>query len=304
MLEAFSDISFRGDSEQTIATANAILDEYKRQGFVLTLRQLYYQFVARGLRPNTERSYKSLGKLVTKARMAGLMDWEAIEDRNRSVSRWLIEPNTLKILRDLPKQFALDMWKNQDFYVEVWVEKDALSNVVERACQKRRVPFLACKGYLSASEAYRAAKRFERKGLEGKQCVVVHLGDHDPSGLDMTRDNSARLNLMSMEGVHVHRIALNRDQIDQYDPPPNPTKITDSRAQGYLDEHGETSWELDALEPSVIAELIDDAIEPMVNEGVWDEDLREEYDRKDLLRGVAEHWDEIETLIRSNSEED
>jgi hypothetical protein len=303
MIEQFIEKNFRADSISLIETANAILAEYEAQDFTLSLRQLYYQFVARGIIPNTERSYKNLGGLVTDARMAGLMDWDAIEDRNRSISGWLIEEDIDNLLRELPRNYAVDMWANQNAYVEVWVEKDALSSIVQRACNARRVPFLACKGYLSASEAYRAAKRFENAANGGKELHLIHLGDHDPSGLDMTRDNRDRVEQMSWNGVEVNRIALNRDQIDRYRPPPNPAKVTDSRAADYIARHGRTSWELDALEPSVIVQLIHDAVEPMVDEDQWADDLAREREQKDLLRGVAQNWGGIEELIRESWED-
>lgn len=303
MIEQFIEKRFNADHRFLIDTANDILGEYEADGFTLTLRQLYYQFVARGLIENTLRSYKKLGNVISDARLAGEVDWDAIEDRNRSVSGWLINPIIKAILNKLPRRLAMDMWADQEHYVEVWVEKDALSSVVERACQTRRVPHLACKGYLSQSEAYRAAKRFEEAQRNGKQTTIIHLGDHDPSGLDMTRDNRDRVSLMAWDEVDVHRIALNRDQIDEHRPPPNPAKVTDSRAKDYIAEHGTKSWELDALEPRVIVELIEDAIEPLIDEDQWQADLAEERERKSLLAGVSEHWDDIEQMIRESWED-
>lgn len=303
MIEQFIDKNFRQESLDIIDTAVNILDEYAADDFTLTLRQLYYQFVARGLLGNTDRNYKRLGGIITDARMAGLIDWDAIEDRNRDLGRWLIQPSIRSILKNLPRKLAQDMWAEQEHYVEVWVEKDALSSIVERACSDRRVPHLACKGYLSASEAYRAAKRFEEAQRDGKQTHIIHLGDHDPSGLDMTRDNRERVSLMAWDEVEVHRIALNRDQIDQYSPPPNPAKVTDSRAADYIARHGRTSWELDALEPRVLVDLIHEAIEPLIDEDQWQQDLEEEAEKKALLRGVAENWDDLEQIIRESWEQ-
>lgn len=300
MFEQFVEKKFRQDSMDLIGTANDVLAEYAADDFTLTLRQLYYQFVARGLLGNTDRNYKRLGGVITDARMAGLIDWDAIEDRGRNLGKWLIQPNIRAILKSLPKKLAQDMWAEQEHYVEVWVEKDALSSIVERACGDRRVPFLACKGYLSASEAYRAAKRFEGAQRNGKQAHIIHLGDHDPSGLDMTRDNRERVSMMAWDEVYVQRIALNRDQIDQYAPPPNPAKVTDSRAADYIARHGRTSWELDALEPRVLVDLIHEAIEPLVDEDQWQADLDIEREKEALLRGVHENWDDLEQIIRES----
>jgi hypothetical protein len=290
----------RGDSVEMIEKANRVIKDYAKQGYVLSLRQLYYQFVSRDWLENTERNYKRLGDVVTMGRMNGMISWTGIEDRGRSLFEWLIEEDVAKIIGELPRKYAQDMWANQPTYVEVWVEKDALSNVVQRACNNRRVPFLACKGYLSASEAWRAGKRFAAAADKGQNPVIIHLGDHDPSGLDMSRDNAERISLLAGSPVELRRIALNRDQIDLYDPPPNPAKLSDSRATEYVEEHGYESWELDALEPSVVVGLITDAIEPLVDREQWQDDLDVEAERKNLLRGVSEFWSEIEELIRYN----
>lgn len=297
--ESFEATTFRGDTMDVIEKANSIINSYRKQGYVLSLRQLYYQFVSRDWLANNERNYKRLGDIVTNGRLNGLISWTGIEDRGRDLDRWLIEEDVDKILRDLPKRYAQDMWARQEYYVEVWVEKDALSNVVERACNPRRVPFLACKGYLSASEAWRAGKRMQAARDRGQTPYVIHLGDHDPSGIDMTRDNIRRLEMLSDGEVTVERIALNRDQIDRYRPPPNPTKLTDSRADDYINEHGYECWELDALDPSVVVDLVQRAIEPLVDESIWEEDLSTERNQKAVLRGVSENWTEIEEMIRA-----
>ncbi len=296
--EQFIEKTFHAKSQAVIMQADEIIQEYAAQGFVLTLRQLYYQFVARGLVENTERSYKRIGGLVTDGRLAGLLPWDGIEDRNRGKKGWLIEEDIQEVLKDLPYGYAADMWGDQSVYIEVWVEKEALANVVQRACRRYRVPYMSCKGYLSVSEAYNAGKRLEAIYDAGKEVYVFHLGDHDPSGLDMTRDNRDRLDILSRQSpITVKRLALNMDQIEQYNPPPNPTKVTDSRAAGYLAEYGGTSWELDALEPSVVVDLITSEIEPLIDFSLWDEAKEREDHNRRLLRRVSERWDDIADLL-------
>lgn len=297
--EFFEDTKFKAESLEQIEVANDIIASYRRQGYTLSLRQLYYQFVSRNLIANTERSYKNLGNLITKGRMAGLISWTAIEDRNRGRSGWYIQEDVEEIISDLPRQFAVDMWANQSFYVEVWVEKDALSSVIERACRKYRVPYMACKGYLSASEAWRAGKRYEDAMCAGKEPVIVHLGDHDPSGIDMTRDNQDRVTMFSNSfmSVETRRIALNMDQIDEYSPPPNPAKVTDSRAADYIANYGRTSWELDALEPSVVEALVHNEIETLLDFDQWQDDLDRETEQKDELRKLGQNWDDVKEFI-------
>ena len=271
-----------------------MIDEYHRQGYDLTLRQLYYQFVSRDLLPNTQKSYKRLGGILNDARLAGLVDWDAIVDRTRNrrlLTRW---ENPAQIIDACVNSYHVDRWDGQPFRPEVWIEKDALVGVIQGVCNELDVPYFACRGYVSQSEQWRAGQRFRRDMRNGQDVVIFHLGDHDPSGIDMTRDNGDRLEMFSEAGIRVERLALNADQVAQYNPPPNPTKLTDSRAAGYLEEHGDESWELDALEPSVISDLIRQAVEGLIDWDIWDETKAREDEGRELLRRFA---DQAETEL-------
>ena len=292
---AYKDWNPKPETAQLVQTADGIVDEYEAAGYILTLRQLYYQFVARGIVENSERSYKNISGIMTRARMAGMISWEAIEDRNREHHGFWYDEDEINAIRELPRYIRFDQWARQDSYVEVWVEKEALGNVITRACEPYLVPHMACKGYLSASEAWRAGRRFREKMLQGKDCILIHLGDHDPSGIDMTRDNKDRLDLFSgiFAGVKVTRLALNMDQVLEYNPPSNPAKVTDSRAANYIKKFGRTSWELDALEPQVIEEMIQVEIEQYIDSEMWDNVDQEQEEKRDLLRNLYNNWDRI-----------
>lgn len=281
-------IRFRDDTLIVIAAANAIIEEYAAQGYNLTLRQLYYQFVSRDYLPNTQQSYKRLGDIVSKARRAGLIDWEAIVDRTRNLQRLSTWESAPEIVRAVAEQFRLDRWANQPVYVEVWFEKDALMGVFERVAHRLRVPFFSCRGYTSDSEVWGAAQRL-RRHRRGKDVVVLHFGDHDPSGIDMTRDIRDRLELFGAR-VEVRRLALNMDQIERYDPPPNPAKETDSRFESYQRLYGDESWELDALEPDVLARLVTAEVADLVDRDQWDRDCQEEQQAREELHAVAEQY--------------
>lgn len=291
-------LNMKGERLAQIETANEIIAEYSGEGYTLTLRQLYYQFVSRGLIENSDRSYKNLGTLISDGRMAGLIDWYAIEDRGRGIRPYLIEEDEREVLNGIEQGFALDYWERQNAYVEVWVEKDALSSVIERPCERFRVPFMPCKGYLSASEAWRSGRRFRRMNRAGRRCVLIHLGDHDPSGIDMTRDNGDRVALFGEERVEVRRIALNMDQVDQYSPPPNPAKVSDSRAADYIARFGRTSWELDALEPQVLDRLIEAEIKTLIDPEAWAATAEEERERREILSSLHERYDDVVEFIR------
>jgi hypothetical protein len=292
MLIQYEPHSFRADSLEVIDQAVGIVDEYHAQGFNLTLRQLFYQFVSRDLLANTQRSYKRLGDIISKARLAGLLSWQAIEDRLRKPESKPHWDSPADILEAAAASYNRDTRETQPNRIEVWVEKDALSDVVARIGRELDVTWFACRGYVSQSAMWRAARRFEADGRPG---IILHLGDHDPSGIDMTRDISDRICCtFGQQTVLVRRIALTIDQVEQYDPPPNPAKLTDTRASSYIEEYGDQSWELDALPPNVLAELIEREVDLYTD---WD-DLEDAKDRQrderqqlhdlvDQLRGGA-----------------
>lgn len=279
-----------------INQANDIIADYRAQGYSLTVRQLYYQFVARDLIPNNMASYNRLKALVNNARLAGYIDWEAIVDRTRNLKEITFWNSPAHIVESCANQFKIDMWENQKYRPEVWIEKDALMGVIERACRKWRVPYFACRGYNSQSEAWNAGQRMINHLHNGQKPYIIHLGDHDPSGIDMTRDNDERAQMFVQQEsyefeVQVRRLALNHDQVRQYRPPPNPAKEKDSRSTGYIEKFGKVSWELDALEPTVINQLIEDQIRELIDFDEWNNDERIEQNGRDRLREVA---DELE----------
>lgn len=284
---------FRSDTLDVIETANRIITDYAQQGFDLTLRQLFYQFVARDLIPNTQKAYKNLGSVISDARLAGMIDWEHITDRTRTVRRLAHWDNPSQILEASAQQFRFDKWLSQDNRVEVWIEKDALVGVLERVCNRLDVSYLSCRGYYSMSAMWKAAQRIIEYGEDGQGTVILHLGDHDPSGLDMTRDIEERLQLFGAI-ANVKRIALNMDQIQQYGPPPNPAKTTDSRSQGYIEQFGNESWELDALDPQVIVQLVESHVVRYRDDQQWRAETEREQEARDKLRRVAEGWEEID----------
>ncbi len=289
---------FKTAAQNTIDQAQEVIAEMEAQGYVLTLRQLYYQFVSRNWIANEEREYKRLGRIMADAREDGQVSWTAIEDRGRNCYGPNPEEDPAKVVDGIEHGLVFDLWARQDDYVEVWVEKSALEGVVARPCDKLHVPYMACKGYLSTSEAWRAGQRFREALDDGKRCTLIHLSDHDPSGFDMTRDNGERLNLFAeTERVTVRRIALNMDQVEQYGPPPNPTKLTDSRAPGYVREFGTSSWELDALEPSVLDALITDTVDEYRNIDRWEEALEDQDVARRSLAALSENWGLVERFL-------
>lgn len=297
MKDCFVDREFKESSFVVIKQANEIIAEYMAQGFTLTLRQLYYQFVRRLYLENRQTEYKRLGSIVNDARLAGLIDWSAIEDRTRNLSSPPAWDDPESIVAAIADQYQEDLWKDQPYRPEVWIEKEALIGVIEGVCSELRIPHFACRGYTSQSEAYSAGRRLRSYQRGGQQPIVFHLGDHDPSGIDMTRDNDARLSMFARTPVEVRRLALNMAQIDEYNPPPNPAKETDARFTGYQEKYGDESWELDALEPSVIADLIRDAVGTIIDQDAWDNSVRDEVSNKERIQMISDRWDDVTSFL-------
>lgn len=266
--------NFNRDNTNMIAFMNTVIRDYQRQGYVLTVRQLYYQLVARDVIENTLQSYKRIAGLINDAKLAGEIDWDAIEDRTREFvigNHW---ERGSDITGACASQFKMDMWANQDFRVFVIIEKEALVGVLESTCRKWDVPILAARGYPSGTVLREFAQQQLLPAMEADQCpIILHLGDHDPSGIDMTRDLQERIQLFSEDLIAdqvVHRIALTRDQIDEVNPPENPAKSTDSRFDSYRKIHGTSSWELDALNPRYLNDLVERHIQAAVDQSAWD----------------------------------
>lgn len=288
---------FTPASLEIVERADAICQEYANDDYVITLRQLYYQFVARGHLGNTQENYKRLGSIVNDARLAGLLDWKHMEDRTRNLqsnSHW---NSPQSILSSCAYSFRLDKWATQSHYVEVWVEKEALAGVVERAARDLDVAFFSCRGYVSQSEMHAAALRFKHYNSTGRAVRIIHLGDHDPSGIDMTRDVTDRMAVFGVKDVRVDRIALNMDQVEQYNPPPNPVKATDARFSGYQEKYGDESWELDALEPKVLGALIRDAVTKYRDNGQYNELVRKEERMRQALTECHNQWPRVAVFL-------
>ena len=292
---------FSEQSLRLLKITERILTNYSAQGLDLSLRQLYYQLIATAYAElpdewidpetgskNNEKSYKKIVDLVTNGRLAGLLDWDMLTDRGRSPDRLAMWDSPVDRLEAAARTHRLDKWQDQPNLVWAMIEKQALEGVMIPICRQLEIPFIANKGYSSASSLYEIGRElYHWRTRELKEIHVIYLGDHDPSGLDMTNDVKTRLELFSEGDVNVHRIALNYDQVQQYNPPNNPAKQTDSRYDAYVDQWGESCWELDALTPTVMRDLVSEAVLELRDEEIWEESLAKQDNEKELLTNLA-----------------
>ena len=322
--EKIRTVKLRGDSLEKVRKMVAIIEDFSRQGLRLTARQLYYQFVSKAFIPNEVKEYKKLTALLTDARYAGLVDWDAIEDRGRvpeTPSDW---KNLEGLVESALRAYRLPRWEGQSKYVELWVEKQALAGVLAPLAHEHHATLMVNKGYSSASAMKESASRFRSKIILDEErlfdveariadvveeygeksedaesikadyedeiselvrpSVILYLGDHDPSGEDMVRDIQERLIEFGVHGLRVEKVALTMDQVRQYNPPPNPAKIKDPRAVAYIRKFGNKSWEVDALPPDVLARLINSAFARHIDRAKMAEVKKQEEIDKKLLR--------------------
>ena len=289
--------------------AKQMAQQYQAQGLTLTVRQLYYQFVARGLLPSGQNQYKKVGDTLAKARKAGKFDLELIEDRTRTMHPGSYTrndhdpeaalPQAAEWVRNMPNFFlARDRWYEQPIHVSVWVEKEALAGVFEPTCRDLGVSWMACKGCPSVSALWEWTKaagnahwamdmqrRYNYPNMptvtenhdgEAARCVILYFGDHDPTGFMIPRTAQDALNdLMDVSNkpmdIRVKRVALNMDQVQQYNPPPFPGKTTDTRFKKYVKEHNTTeAWELDALDPPLLRAMIQNEVNALFDEDIYE----------------------------------
>lgn len=295
MKEHFRDWKPVTATRELVAQCVSITEEYMLQGYTLTLRQLYYQLVARDIVPNTEQSYRRISQYCTRARLAGMMDWDAIEDRARQPHRHPQFEDLAELAHAALHSYRLERWKSQPEYAELWVEKDALASVLRPLADEYHVTLMINRGYSSASAMKDCAERIRL--WDDRYCTIFYLGDLDPSGEDMVRDIQTRMNEFDVR-VNVQKIALTMEQVEEHQPPPNPAKLTDPRSEAFIAEFGNSSWEVDALTPPVLSAIIRDALD-----GVIDADemeaikQRESADKKRLREAVDE-------IVRSKENDD
>jgi hypothetical protein len=311
----FRNAKLSATNKHRLQQINEIIEEYQEQDLVLTLRQLYYQLVSRDIIPNQQKEYSKLSTLLKEGRMSGIVDWNAIEDRLRQVDRPSSWSSPKAILEAALSGYRKDRMKDQANYIEVWVEKDALSGVLSRVTYQYGIPIMVNRGYSSASAMYDSYKRFRGAIDRDQNCKLLYLGDFDPSGIDMIRDIRDRIaEFLSKTYFDEHEeedmqdgeseeraksflewfetkfeiipIALTRDQIDEYDPPENPAKRTDPRAKDFIAEHGTSSWEVDALRPDVLNTVLTEAIELRLDLEVYNEVLQSEEEDRDKLQKI------------------
>lgn len=275
---------------------NQILAEY--EGFPLTLRQIYYRLVANYKLPNKRQFYNGLSRILVKARELGHVNDTLIVDKQRSIEGGdspFLEPQQYldwKAAVFAKNDYSRAVWAEQPQHVEVWVEKYALSNVIGRAAADFNVVIAATRGYSSYTYVKRMAIDDRYVHLD-KPVTILYFGDHDPSGLQMTDDLDTRMQKYGKDGsvnIVVKRIALTHDQVQHFKLDPNPVKQADSRSATYMRQFGSTCWELDALPPKELTNLVQQSLLAEIDQDTWAATRRKSEKERKQLQDKIDKW--------------
>ena len=253
---------------------------------ILTIRGLHYQLVGIGM-TNTMQHYKRVVEAMIQARWNGQISFEAFSDHDREVLGYTAAEET--ILEDQVdtgkrqvtawiKNYSKNRWENQPFVPEVWIEKKALQGVFQKPCKKYDVGLAPCKGYPSLTFLNEAKQRFQETKNNGKIPIILYFGDYDPSGEDIPRSIEENFTRFGCP-VEVKRIALMEDQVIAWKLPPAPAKIGDSRTANW---GGLGQVELDAVEPSKLQKICENAIIEYLDPDLYEDLLIQEAEEKEV----------------------
>lgn len=294
--EKFKEWRPQAQTLEMLKNLESVINDYRQRGFYpLSLRQIYYQAVARGYIPNTEESYNNMGYLVKRARESGLWDWDCIEDRNRSLIENTHFNDPKERILYAAHTYAIDKRETQPVYMECWIEKAALIGVLEPVARKYDVPCFACRGFVSSTANHEAAERFKQQAHRRAR-VIIYAGDYDPCGFSIHESIADRQKMFGAD-VELIRIGLTTEQIEKYNPPPAPVKTKDTRAAGFIKKRGTSVWELDALDPQIIADLYAKEIERLTDFSLLEKSERREKHEQYLLFSLYQNWTRISAML-------
>ncbi|SRR6266704_2275200 len=267
-------------TQNIIDQAHEILEAYHP----MTVRQVYYQLVSRQVVENTRSRYQAVSDALVDARLEGTIPWSWIEDRlrrPRHVSMW---DDLTAFAETARRAYRRDVWATQECYLEVWLEKDALSGIFEDVLSGYGVTLNVGRGYDGWSSIRNAADRFQSYD----DVTILYFGDFDPSGEDMVRSLRDRLAQLGST-PDIEKVSLTLEDIERYSLPPNFTKATDTRRNAFVAKNGDVSVELDALRVDVLRNRLTEEVERNMNlDALKRVHEQEASERKQLVEALRE----------------
>lgn len=256
-----------------------------------TCRQVFYRIETTGLIEKTEAEYNgTIIRLLSRMRLAGQLPFAWISDN----SRWMRKPSTYSSLEEMlrysAQAYRRSVWDNQNAYVEIWTEKDALAGVLWDVTQEWDIPLMVSKGFTSLSFLHTAAVNIS---AQGKPAFIYYFGDHDPSGLMIDRQIQKRLQQFAPDAeIHFERVAVTPEQIVTMNLPTRPTKTKGTHAKGFVGD----STEVDAIPPATLREIARACILRHVDQRAYGVLLLAEEGERETLDAYLEQFEFGESL--------
>jgi hypothetical protein len=271
---------------KTLALRSAVL-ELTREFEVMTVRQIFYQLVSRGIVPKTENGgYRPVQTQVLKMRREGLLPWAFIADGTRWMRKPISYDSVEDALRATQHSYRRNLWRSQQVRIEIWLEKDALAGVVADATERWDVPLMVSRGTSSATFLHSAAQEARRAWEAAHvETVVYALYDFDAAGERAARSvERGFAEHVPDVPIGFERIAVTREQIDEWQLPTRPAKRSDPEAAKF----GAEAVELDAIPPDRLLGLVEDAIVAHVDVDAWRIEQQYEQSEREVLERLVE----------------
>jgi len=263
----------------------------------ITSRQIFYRLVALGIVKNTLNGYRKVCGICSKGRYTGHLDWDKIVDDTRGTYKTQDWDDMEEAVEHTIDNFRLDRWAENADYIEIFVEKRGMINTLYPTTNKLDVHITACGGFNSTSNVWKTVKRLMNKQDQGKDITILYFGDFDPSGDCMDKVIRDRLQEFDLN-IELKRILLNLEHIQEYDLPVSYEVLTskadgivydklsaDPRAKRFIDKHGKLMQvEIDALDPAVLVEYVENSILEYLNESAYNRALEQEEAARKIWR--------------------
>lgn len=258
-------------SRQLIDWARVILE----REWPMTIRQIFYRLVSKGLIKNTKSDYQRVIRLMTIARNDGRIPFDWIVDRSRPVYNPPVFKDAQAYAETVKRSYRRDYWTSQPFHVELWCEKDTISGSIAGVTDELGVTVRVGRGFNSTTRAREIAAVLADTT---KPKVILYCGDHDPSGRNAEEEGLSRVlahyrcitGNSQARDVDLRRLAIHKEDIKKFNLPPLRVKDTDSRTPGFVRKYGHDCVELDALPPNELRGRIRVNITGLLDRVAWD----------------------------------
>jgi hypothetical protein len=277
----------RGMAQRSLELIDAMY-EIAEECQPITGRGIGYKLFARGLIASMAiGEMQKVYRLLKEARERDIIPWEWIVDETRELEKVSTWKDPKAYVREVRRSYRRDFWNDQPQRVEVWSEKGTIRGVLQPVLDEYGVGFRVMHGFGSATAIHAAADDYD-----GRDLVVLYVGDYDPSGLCMSEvDLPNRLERYDGDHVELERIALTRDQLAGLQSFPAADKAKDKRYAWFVKHYGKRCWELDAMDPNTLREIVEAKIdENVLDEKAWERCRKCQEAEQQSLQTVLDAW--------------